>query len=824
MKMSLRLIALSLTGLLLLSACSEGKPSQTGSDSTEKKEPDISSDSLSASNGNTSSNASGTSESVTSPDTSTYPSDSSDASDTSEPVTSPDTSTDNPTTNEPITLSAGDYTLIFEKSDGKWGFSVSDDTGVQFINKTPASVTTVTSINAVPVTAVSGYDSVKTEKNSVICKSKLTSDGGSVFEFIDTYRIAENAFVLDRSVSVSKVGSREKGFATVFSVSDSVCGKKSDYEYFIPSIIYKDSSCLGSGAIMAKLTDVNYVKETRCGTPLAMLRGKDDGYSIALVHVNPELSSTANRYTNTYLVSNTQQYGSIGFTLDSRASVDFVWPSTETPVSYVTTGTVRRYHEIAEDTVQSYILGIIPAKSDLYNDAMVNTYLSALSLSSPNVEENIDLDKVYSLNMELYNELYLKYNGTGSKYSSGYPFAVNVKDFSKFYAVSFQMGFIGAQTAIASELVREGVLNGNSAALEKGREILNFWTADYVYKDVLPPSWWNPSNGGNAGGSTGYPSFLRCVVDGAEGILNACIYAESKEIDCTQWKNAAIKIADFLVSSQNDDGSYYRAYNTNGTVCTDTSSAAYQGTSKLNTPVAIRFLCSMYEYTGQSKYRDAAIKAAEYCYDELYLKIGKYVGGTPDNPNVPDKEAAIYALYAFSAIYDLTGDNKYYSALEHAAVSAMSWVYTYDYAVKYSSTTEYASLNIFENGNTAGWSIIATGHSATDVFGSNAYYELFRQYIRSGNKAYLTVAGLLQNNTKKAMDLDGSLGYKYGGFALEACNTADWIFFTAENGVWLPWISAAFMEPMIKTEDKFGSYDIYELLKKYTLDELKKMI
>lgn len=107
---------------------------------------------------------------------------------------------------------------------------------------------------------------------------------------------------------------------------------------------------------------------------------------------------------------------------------------------------------LLEDTVQSYILGIIPAKSDLYNDAMVNTYLSALSLSSPNVEENIDLDKVYSLNMELYNELYLKYNGTGSKYSSGYPFAVNVKDFSKFYAVSFQMGFIARKLPLPPNL------------------------------------------------------------------------------------------------------------------------------------------------------------------------------------------------------------------------------------------------------------------------------------------------------------------------------------------------------------------------------------
>ena len=275
---------------------------------------------------------------------------------------------------------------------------------------------------------------------------------------------------------------------------------------------------------------------------------------------------------------------------------------------------------------------------------------------------------------------------------------------------------------------------------------------------------------------------------------------------------------------QNSDGSFYRAYNVDGSVCTDTSSDAYQGRSKLNTPVAVRFLCNMYRFTGDVKYKNAAMKAADYCYNELYLGIGKYVGGTPDNPNVPDKEASVFALYAFSAIYDLTGDEKYARALEHAAVSAMSWVYTYDFPVTYSLTTEYDSLNIFKNGGTAGWSIIATGHSAIDVFGSNAYYELFRQYVRTGNSAYLTVSRLLENNLRSAMDLSGTRDYRYPGFSLEACNTADMIFYTAENGVWLPWISAAFIEPMLRLNDTFGQMSTLTLTKKYNPDTLRKML
>lgn len=703
-------------------------------------------------------------------------------------------------------LFSGNYALYFKDFEGKRGIQILHKDRVVYENARPAVIHTVPLRSETEKTSVSGYDGIKKQDGGFLCTAEVTSAQGSVFTVTDHYQAADGLFTVSRTITVSKVGD-DRGFSSLFSIGDKSSGGIKDYDYFIPSIIYRDSQYLGTGAVMSSFTTKNYVKETRCGTPLAMMRRKSDGYSIALVHITPEISASEKFNGVSFAISDALKYGAIGFSFTGSASVDFVWPSTETPVSYEASGTVRRYHTVTEENTQRYTLGMIPYKSDLYNDAMVATFLCAMSLCDPGYAD-VDLEKVYRLNMELYNKLYLKYTGDGGKYSAGYPFAVNVRDFSKFYAVSFQMGFIGSQTEIAAELIREGT-KGDADALRKGREILDFWTSDYVYKNKLPPVWWQPSAGGNAGKSTGYPSFLRCFVDGAEGILNACLYAKRAGLDCGRWEKAIVKIADFLVENQNSDGSYYRAYNVDGTVCTDTSSPAYQGTSKLNTPTAVRFLCNMYAYTNDKKYYDAARKAADYCYNELYLGAGKYVGGTPDNPNVPDKEAAIYALYAFSAIYDRTEDEKYYPALQHAAVSVMSWVYTYDYPVVFSLNKEYEQLNIFAEPNTAGWSIIATGHSAIDVFGAKAYYELFRQFQRSGNDGYLKIAGLLMSNTKKAMDLDGSRGYQYGGLALEACNTADMVFFTAENGVWLPWISAAFMEPMIKMMDEYGSYDVF---------------
>lgn len=724
-----------------------------------------------------------------------------------------------------LSLQAGEYRLVVTRQNEGWCLFISSKSGVVlYANDTPAIIKTVVSAANTAYTAATPYQSARLDDDHIICTATVSSALGSTFRVTDIYRVQGSAFLVDRTVTVVKTDNLEEGFASVYSLFDADGGDSSNYEYFIPSILYKDSTALNKNSLMSFISSQTYVKETRCGTPLAMLRGTADGYSLGLVHVNPSISVTNSQYQIADAIDNAQQYGSLGYTIRSgKVSVDYVYPSTETPKSYETGGAVRRFHNIDCATVQQYTLGILIANTPLYNEAMVNTYLAAISLENPFIAD-IDPQDVYDANMELYEKLYVRYqNSSTGHHSSGLPFAVNVKNLKDFYHVSFQMGFIGCQPTIAAELIRDGYLTKNTNSTKLGKEMLDFWTADYVYTDSLPPSWWQPSNGGNAGASTGYPSFLRCFVDGAEGILNACLYAEKAGIDCRKWKAATVKIADFLVNHQNADGSYYRAYNTDGTVCTSNESAAYQGTSKLNTPVAVRFLCSMYDYTGDKKYYNAAVKAADYCYNELYLRLGKYIGGTPDNPNVPDKEAAIYALYAFSAVYDMTEDKKYYPALEHAAVSAMSWVYTYDFSIPFSTTSQYDSLNIFKKGNTAGWSVIATGHSSIDVFGVNAYYELFKQYLRCGNQGYLKIAGLLQNNTAKAMDLYGNWGYHYRGLCLEACNVADQVFYTAENGVWLPWISAAFMEPLIRTEETFGECDIYDLLRKNTREQLLAM-
>ncbi len=69
--------------------------------------------------------------------------------------------------------------------------------------------------------------------------------------------------------------------------------------------------------------------------------------------------------------------------------------------------------------------------------------------------------------------------------------------------------------------------------------------------------------------------------------------------------------------------------------------------------------------TGQKRYLDAAIRAADYVW-ENYGSHGVFVGGATDNPNITDKEAGMLSLEAFLDLYDATKDPKWLSRAKAA--------------------------------------------------------------------------------------------------------------------------------------------------------------
>lgn len=121
-------------------------------------------------------------------------------------------------------------------------------------------------------------------------------------------------------------------------------------------------------------------------------------------------------------------------------------------------------------------------------------------------------------------------------------------------------------------------------------------------------------------------------------------------IEREKWFVWVKRFGDWLCAHQNADGSYYRSYNVDGEPAAE---------SKNNTTHAIPFLVEFYKVTDNKSYLKAAVAAGEYAWKDVHLKAA-YVSGTPDNPDVTDKEAALLTIDAFIALYEATDDKHFY--------------------------------------------------------------------------------------------------------------------------------------------------------------------
>jgi hypothetical protein len=111
-----------------------------------------------------------------------------------------------------------------------------------------------------------------------------------------------------------------------------------------------------------------------------------------------------------------------------------------------------------------------------------------------------------------------------------------------------------------------------------------------------------------------------------------------------------------------------------------------------------------------------------------------------------------------------------------------------------------------KNKTTVGITIIATGHSGADCGLSYNSFEYLRLYELTSDPYFLSIARLLEKNTKQTMNYDGSLRYPWRGLQREAIRCVT----HRGDGValWLPWCTAATLDPLFRMQDAYGQIGI----------------
>jgi len=229
----------------------------------------------------------------------------------------------------------------------------------------------------------------------------------------------------------------------------------------------------------------------------------------------------------------------------------------------------------------------------------------------------------------------------------------------------------------------------------------------------------------------------------------------------------------------------------------------------------IPFLVDLYKATGDARYRDAALRAGTFCLRSVHGPY-TYVGGTPDNPNVLDKEGGMMALDAFLALYDIAQDKRWLAAAVQAADYSETWVYCWNIPMPPGDP----KIVFPKNRRTEGLSLIAAGHSGSDTYMAAAPFFFYRLSLLTGDAHFRDMARLLLHDTKQLLDWDGTLGYASPGLQTEALSLPP----PRGHGTthWLPWLTVAHLTPLIRLRDTFGSFDIAEIEKLPKSERLRR--
>lgn len=706
-----------------------------------------------------------------------------------------------PPTGETIRIGSGNPELIL-RWNGDKGYTVEISAfGSNYLPRNSASV----SIQVFPVGVQSSkwyevpYREVEKQGNALVCEAWITTDEGSVFEVIDTYQVdnTSNTLQLSRSIEVAKSEGKDHAFNSYLILHNERKHAVAGYDYFIPSLIYKDQSNLSEASIGADFShDWILAREERMGLPLAMMREKDSGCTVSIMDYNLNPATFKGEFGTGHIVNTEMKFASLGFYLGNKhASLAYCYPGSEGErtyadgVSYREKRWAKRSHPVKPGVEHNYTIQLCFSKSTDFPQALEEHWKVAFNLYNPQPFE-VKSEDVMKHGLDVLNHYWIERDG-----SPGFPFSVHLPNGS-IHETSYAMGFVGMQVACGYYLYRHGIETGNEEYKRKGEQVVDFWANTSANSEGMPRVWWD------VGPWNLFRDYndLRNMQGGLEAMISAWVCAKKHSPGSkANWLDYCIRAADWFVTRQYADGSWDKAYNNAGHPIDN---------GKFLTSNLIRFFTYIYNETNDEQYKEAAIKAGEFCYKEMHEPY-KYVGSVIDNPYVKDRESGQKMIEAFLCLYDLTGEEKWLAGARQAAYYTVTYMYAWNIPVeKGDSPPEWP-----KNKTSVGLTIIATGHSGADCGFSYNSFEYLRLYALTGDEYLLRIAELLEKNTKQTMDYDGSLGYAHRGLQTEAIRVVTPRGYGVK--LWLPWVTASALDPLFKLKDEYGSIDIKEIAAKF---------
>jgi hypothetical protein len=170
-------------------------------------------------------------------------------------------------------------------------------------------------------------------------------------------------------------------------------------------------------------------------------------------------------------------------------------------------------------------------------------------------------------------------------------------------------------------------------------------------------------------------TYTRMMTEAGGDLVRNIVLHETLGTEVTAWREAALALARFLVGVQNPDGSWYRAYAPDGEpIVGDVWFGDRESSGKSATAAVVPYLLAVaaIEPSHAEELRHAAGRAGRFVLDTAVARA-EYRGGTLDNPNDVDKEAAFLAMRALIALADAGVAGEWTAGAVQSAWFALGW-------------------------------------------------------------------------------------------------------------------------------------------------------
>ena len=644
-----------------------------------------------------------------------------------------------------------------------------------------------------------GYHALEKSGDSIRARASLSSGNGAEFAVSDTWTRESDVVTVKRTIEVTGRAPGGFGSSVVFALDAKT--KWDDLACFAPGVVYGDPSNDGErspGGTLNHAARRFLLREDILAAPVFAL-SLPGGASIAVLNPAPRGDSTLaeTRLAETVMIDSRFQFGALGAWQTEGQPVEFGFrfpgtanlftggPDDTTPAQWF-----RRGHPIEPGTQHHYTVSFRFGANESFPDVTRNAWRWAWSQLRPQVEP-IDVDLVRRVLIDHLHAQAATIDGR-----TGIPFVLStVTDTLQWNWSMIAMGFVAKNIECADLLLREAERDPSPRG-QKMRETGLAIIASMI--EALPSV---PLQATGYDLKTGEPwdhhwlaPWLRNATEDMRVLIHAYRRERSLGREHPQWFSWVKTYVDWLLEQQRPDGSFPRRWKPG------TSEAAEPTGTTSYSPVPL--LVMMSEETGDPNYREAAIRAADYVW-ENWGQRGLYIGGASDNPNITDKEAGMLSLEAFLSLHEATGEARWLERARRAADFTETWMWIWNLPMPLDA--DDSQLNYKRGVSTIGVQGISALHAGSvDEYLDWAVPSYAKLYRLTGDAHYLDVARILLHGTKSMVALPGRQ-YDLKGIGWQQ---EGWRFRPGGNGrgssghrFWLPWISSNHLAGIMGLEE-----------------------